>query len=75
MRPSDIYDIHDRLQAFYFDRAVHAFGTALEADVQRARDAAKNGKSGNLAAQRVFSRWMADTEGSAQGLYRDPAIG
>jgi hypothetical protein len=41
-RASDLVAIDSPLAAFYFDRATAAFGTKVDAEIDEARDSAKN---------------------------------
>lgn len=73
-RPSELYDIDDPLVAFYFDKAVFTFGTRLEGAMQKARDKAKNSKAGDAAAQRVWQKWMADSEEAKAAMFKAPPV-
>src|SRR6266498_593390 len=68
-KPSDIYSIHDELAAFFFDRAVHRFGSCVE----MALDASSEGKSGNQAkAARTMT--LRNWVGGEKQRFRDPAV-
>jgi hypothetical protein len=57
-RPSELYGINDEIAAWCFDRAVHLFGTSLEADLEKARGSAKNQFQMTTRTQAVFRRWL-----------------
>lgn len=64
----------DSVTAFYFDRAIYTFGSALEADLERASQSGKgkNRKSDSqiaMARQQVMSRWLGTQR------FADPARG
>lgn len=67
-RPSEFLDIQDPLVAYYFDRAIYVFGTAVENDMEEQRGKAKDSKKGDQAAQRAFNKWI----NPAPERFRDP---
>lgn len=67
--PSSVYGIQDPLAAHNFDKAVMYFGTAVEADINKATEKAKDSNSSNSKAQAVLKKWLSD--GSAN-QFRDP---
>lgn len=73
-RPSQIYFIHDEVTAWCFDRAVMAFGTAVDADVDEAIHKSKNTNAAKANAQRTLRKWLSK-KGDTRGMFRDPAAG
>ena len=78
-RPSEIYDVTNPLDAYWFDRAVMYFGTAFEADIEDATADAKTNAQAERAAQVVRDRWLRDEDDTPQEStqapksFRDPA--
>lgn len=66
-RPSAILAVSDRSVAFFFDRAVSAFGGAVEADIQAKVNARKTETAKRLAATVTLNSWLQAAVG-----YRDP---
>lgn len=58
VRPSQILGLSDDVAAFYLDRAVHHFGSSLEAALQEVQNDAKNTKEAQTKTARVFAKWM-----------------
>lgn len=59
--PAEITGIDDLLAATYFNRAVFAFGSRLEGEIERVK--AKHSKSAtrqNMAVNMLFRRWLGD---------------
>ncbi len=71
-RPSELFDLHDGYVAYCFDRAVAAFGMAVEQDLDAASDGAKTAAAGNAARQRRLARWLTLGDAVPAGIYRDP---
>jgi hypothetical protein len=72
-RPSVLYDIDDPVDAFRFDRAVHIFGSALQAELE-----AVEGKTKQVRAtkqRQILQKWIPEATGTKQEAkkYRDPA--
>ena len=72
-RPSEIYHIHDELQAFCFDRAVATFGQVVDADIDKAIHEGKNKASRALKIKKVMDAYLGVTDGASG--FRDPAKG
>jgi hypothetical protein len=69
--PSDLVEFHGAPR-FYLDRAVWAFGTHVEAEVERQRNSTKNEIIARSNALRKFEELMgADMKKSTVG-FRDP---
>lgn len=70
-KPSELLGIESQPQAFYFNRAVFTFGTALEAELERAGQTRgkkkKNEQQIAMARQRVMTRW-----GIVEQKFADP---
>lgn len=74
-RPSDLYGIHDELLAYFFDRAVYTFGTAVEADVREASEGSKDNAQAKRKAMLRLNVWLTDPEPEVQSApkkFRDP---
>lgn len=57
-RPSEIYFIQEEVAAYCFDRAVHHFGSGLEAALNEAGAKAKNERAAQRARQQVLNKWL-----------------
>lgn len=68
--PSTIYHIEDEIAAYCFDRAVNLFGSSLQAELDEARNTAKNKQQAANKQQAVISKWL-----NVQRRFRDPAAG
>lgn len=59
--------------AFYFDRAVYTFGSALEAELEQAGQSRGKSKKTEtqiaMGRQQVLTRWL----GTGAGKFADPA--
>lgn len=71
-KPSEILGVTSQPTAFYFDRAIYTFGTALEAEMEKAgaSGGGKNKKSDQqiaMAKQMVLNRWLGTQK------FADPA--
>lgn len=55
--PSELLGVVDELAAYCVNRAVAAFGTALEADLHKAAEG-KKGNGVEAAHAMVFHRWL-----------------
>jgi hypothetical protein len=74
VRPSELAAITDPLTAFYFDRAVAAFGTEVEAAMDDAADGAKTKKDAQRRRGMALARYMKNADGTpSAGTFRDPA--
>jgi hypothetical protein len=67
-RPSRIYDIHDPVQAFCFDRAVVLFGEALQAELEAVNE--NTASATKAKRQRILRKWIPE---ASAGSFRDPA--
>jgi hypothetical protein len=66
--PSELLDISHPVDAYYLNRAVWRFGTAMDQDVDTAVNKAKD-KQKQDVANRTMAKWLgADTSGA----YGDP---
>lgn len=78
-RPSDLYGIHDEFAAFCFDRAVTAFGMAVEDDIRQGTRKAKTDDAAQRKATLILNKWLTmpveEGERNMQGerKFRDPA--
>src|SRR6478752_79953 len=74
VRPSELMGITAQPLAFYLDRAVFTFGTALDAELDKAGETkGKSKKSAaqvQMAKQLVLNRWLDATD---QQRFADPA--
>jgi hypothetical protein len=61
-RPSEILCIRDEVAAYHLDRAVTKFGLALEQDVEKHTESAKDRKSAEAKARLVLKRWLREPE-------------
>lgn len=68
-RPSELYGIEHPVQAFFFDRGIYTFGTALEYDLNDSTRDTKNQKQTDRVRDRVIAKWMGP---ETPGVYRDP---
>jgi hypothetical protein len=64
-RPSDLYGIEHPVRAFFFDRAVYTFGTALESDLAASTEKSKKPAQAKAIRQRVMAKWL--------GGFREPS--
>lgn len=71
-RPSEIYGIEHPVQQLYFDRAVWAFGTTLEGELEKAGNNAKKPRQAEQARQRVLQKWLGSNTGD-RGYRKPPA--
>lgn len=73
-KPSELMHIEDEVTAYYLDRAVFTFGTALEAELDKAgQTKGKQKKSQTqvqMAKQMVLNRWLSDP---GEQKFADPA--
>lgn len=78
--PSDFLGLLGSIERYYFDRAVWAFGSAVQAELDQVEEAASRGKSKTspktiqARKQMVLNKWIPAPE-STKGRYKDPAIG
>lgn len=70
MRPSELCFIHDEVTAWCFDRAVHFFGSHVDADLKQATSGAKKDSEARQKYQRTLAKWLG-----TQQQFRDPAAG
>ncbi len=69
VRPSQIYNITDPVQAFCFDRAVSTFGEALQAELESVNEKTASGT--RAKRKRILAKWIPEaTSGSS---FKDPA--
>jgi hypothetical protein len=68
-RPSELYGISHPVQAFFFDRAVFTFGTAVENDLKESTRKAKKQEQVDRIRDRVMAKWLGPT---TPGVFRDP---
>lgn len=79
-KPSDLLGLQGSIAQYYFDRAVWAFGSAVQAELDAVEDAATRSKSKTspktiqARKQMVLNKWIPAPE-STKGRYKDPAIG
>jgi hypothetical protein len=69
--PSKLYGLKHPVEAFYFDRAVFFFGTAMDADVEESTEKVK--KNRKAAIERRVSLWL-DDDGNMPGRFASPAV-
>lgn len=70
--PSKLLSVRDDLAAFLLDRAVAHFGTAVDADIDKAQDG-KQGRAAEAAANGAIARWLDDgTETAPKRQFRTP---
>lgn len=69
VRPSELLAIADPLTAYYLDRAVHTFGTAVVADIKEQTKDAKTQSAADRTAATTLGKWLNTTEKQ----FRDPA--
>jgi hypothetical protein len=78
-RPSTFLSLSNPIEAYYLDRAVMHFGSAVEDALQRATNPSSNGKKQkalsesqrNQNVKETLSRWLGNEAINRQ--YRDPA--
>ena len=71
-RPSVLLGIRCEVTAFYWDRTVYRFGTALEAALDKATEGKDSQMKIEQARSKVFREWIGDgAVGPKQ--FRDPA--
>ena len=70
-RPSELYGIQHPVQAFFFDRAVFTFGSAIENDLKESTRKAKKQEQADRIRDRVMAKWLGPT---TPGVYRDPHV-
>lgn len=71
-RPSDILGLSDKIQCYYFDKAVWIFGTEVEADIERSSAKAKTDRGREQKRIQVLRKWIP--EFSEQRKFKDPAL-
>lgn len=69
-RPSELYGIEHPVQQLFFDRAVWLFGSAVEADLNKASEKAKKTSQAQAARARVLAKWLGDENAG----FRKPEI-
>jgi hypothetical protein len=69
--PSKLYGLEHPVEAFYFDRAVWAFGSTMDADVEENTRAVK--KNREAAIERRIAEWM-DDDGKSVGRFASPPV-
>jgi hypothetical protein len=61
-RPSEILGVTEQPAAFYFDRAVFTFGSALESELEKAGQSKGKSKKTDsqiaMARQQIMARWL-----------------
>jgi len=74
IRPSDLYQLDDEVEAWCFDRAVLTFGNALSNKLQLVSRAAKKQKEADQKIARELNRWLTcmDDPTQIRGRFRDP---
>lgn len=77
MRPSELLGIdpEDEVTTWSFDRAVVAFGTALESKLQFIARNSKKQKEAERKVQHELDKWLRSGDapnGTSRGRYRDP---
>ena len=78
MRPSQLYGIHDDLQAWAFDRACVLLGVEIENDLDQIKG--KNDKAVKARREQRLQKWLGGAEGTEEkdpkpGRFRDPVPG
>lgn len=76
-----MYDIHDPVTAYCFDRAVTAFGQAVEDDIREGTRKLKTEEQAKRKANLILHKWMSDpapevkpgAEVQRRTKFRDPA--
>lgn len=74
-RPSELYEIEDGVTAWSFDRAVLAFGNALESKLHQISRDTKTNKEAERKVQQEMDKWLRsgdDPNVKVKGRYRDP---
>lgn len=70
-RPSELLGLQgDAVTAFYVDRALYRFGTAIDAEMEKAAEKGKTDQSRAMKQQMVLNRWLRAEGG---GRFKDPA--
>lgn len=70
-RPSELLGLQgDPVTAFYVDRALFAFGTTIDSELEKAAEKGKTDASRAMKQQMVLNRWLRAEGG---GRFRDPA--
>lgn len=57
-RPSELLDITEQPTAYFLDRAVQAFGTALETELEKAGQGKKSKGQVAMAQRMILNRWL-----------------
>jgi hypothetical protein len=74
--PSQLLHLKHPILAYYFDRAVWMFGSAVQTELDEVEAKSKNPKSVPSAKRMVLNKWIPAPIGApVRGRYRDPAIG
>lgn len=70
--PSELLRISNPIHAYYFDKAVWRFGTAVEADLNAASE--KSTKPATIKAKQamIMAQWLGKGK-DVKGMYKDPA--
>ena len=72
VRPSELLDIDDPVDAFRFDRAVHIFGSALQAELEAVEGKTKQVRESKQRS--IIQRWIPEATGTKQAKrFKDPA--
>lgn len=58
--PSKLYGFVHPVEAYYFDRAVWLFGSAMDADIEESTEKVK--KNRKAAIERRVAKWLDDEE-------------
>jgi len=68
--PSEVVGLTDPFDAFRFNRAVHHFGSSLQAELDSA--SGKTEKDTEAKRLRILHKWIPEAAGS-NARFRDPA--
>ncbi len=75
-RPSDLLRLSDGVLAYYFDRAVWTFGSAIQSEMDEAERKSKSSKSLPARQRMILNKWVPPPGGAtAKGRFKDPAAG
>ena len=72
VRPSDLYGIHDDLEAWAFDRACVLLAVEIENDLEQIKG--KNEKTVKTRREQRLQKWLGGAD-DTKGRFRDPVPG
>lgn len=65
--------VDDEVTAFFLNRAIGAFGSAVESDIAANTRNAKNQAEAQQMAVSIMMKWLGVEPGKTPGLFKDPA--